>query len=598
MNRDNIDVQYKWDLSKIYCSIADFRKDIDFVKGKLGEFARYKDIEYDENTLYEVITLSLKVNRVLDKLQSYTSLLSDEDTSINANQALKEEVSNLCSQYVEATYFVDTNILKLDYSKIEEFYKKNSKLFDYEIYLKEMNRYKKYTLSDEEERLLASLSKAFGNSYDTYELLKDSDLSFPNFSVDKVEYELNNSNYSLYIEDNNREVRKGAFETLYKIYKQYKNVFGNLITSNIKEEASIAKVRGYKSSLEASLYHDELDISILDNLINTINEKMEVLHKYYGLKKKVLKLDELHLYDVYANLIVDGNFKYPYDKAKNVVYDALSILGDEYISILKQGIEDKWVDIYPNRGKRTGAYSGGSYDTNPYVLLNYQDKYDDMSTLAHELGHSMHSYYTRSNNPYQYGYYSIFVAEVASTVNELLLAKHVIKNSNDKNEKLFILNRLMELFRATIYRQTMFAEFERKIYDLIEKDEPLTADRLSEIYYDLNKVYFGSDVVIDDEIRYEWERIPHFYYNFYVYKYATGLSAACYIVTSLLDGSLKPEDYIAFLKCGKSKSPLESLKVCGVDLSDKSVISSAVDMFNDTICEFEELYFENNDAKI
>ena len=247
--------------------------------------------------------------------------------------------------------------------------------------------------------------------------------------------------------------------------------------------------------------------------------------------------------------------------------------------------------MYPNRGKRTGGYSSGSYDTNPYILLNYQDKYDDMSTLAHELGHSMHSYYTRSNNPYQYGYYSIFVAEVASTVNELLLAKYVINNSNDKNEKMFILNRMMELFRATIYRQTMFAEFERKIYDMIEKDKPVTSDILSQVYYELNKIYFGNDVVIDDYIRYEWERIPHFYYNFYVYKYATGLSAACYIVTSLLNGKMRTEDYISFLKCGKSKNPLDSLKVAGVDLTNKSVISSAIDMFNETIKEFEELYF-------
>ena len=264
----------------------------------------------------------------------------------------------------------------------------------------------------------------------------------------------------------------------------------------------------------------------------------------------------------------------------------------EIYNILKKGIDNNWIDVYPNKGKRSGGYSGGGYDTNPYILLNYQDKYEDMSTLAHELGHSMHSYYTRSNNPYQYGHYSIFVAEVASTVNELLLAKYVIKNSNDKNEKLFILNRMLELFRATIYRQTMFSEFERKLYDRIGNDKPVTADILSNIYYELNKDYFGSGVVIDDEIRYEWERIPHFYYNFYVFQYATGLSAAASIVTRILDGSLKADDYIAFLKCGKSKNPLDSLKVAGVDLSDKTVINDAIDMFENVIDEFEKLYFE------
>ena len=291
-------------------------------------------------------------------------------------------------------------------------------------------------------------------------------------------------------------------------------------------------------------------------------------------------------------MIKGDSFKYPFDEAKETVIKALSIFGEEYIDILKNGIKDRWIDVYPNKGKRSGGYSGGSYDTNPYILLNYQDKYDDMSTLAHELGHSMHSYFARNNNPYQYGYYSIFVAEVASTVNELLLAKYVIANSTNKEEKLFIMNRMMELFRATIYRQTMFSEFERKIYDMIGNDEAVTADILSDIYYNLNKEYFGNNVYIDDLIRYEWERIPHFYYNFYVYKYATGLSAAASIVTRLLDGSLRPDDYLNFLKCGKSKSPLDSLKVAGVDLSEPSVIRDAIKMFEETIKQFEALYYE------
>lgn len=591
-DRSSIDEKYKWDLSKIYGSISEFRKDIDFVKSKLPEFSKFEDIKYDENSLYEVIDLCMNVSRVLEKLQVYTSLLSDEDTGINKNQELKEEVTNLSSDYAKATYFIDTDILKLDYSYIERLYKKNDKLLEYEIYFRDMFRYKEHTLSNDEERLLANLSLIFGNNYESYELLKDNDLTFPNFVVDSKDYELNNSKYSLYIEDDNREIRKGAFETLYSVYKQYKNVFASLLTSNIKEEVSMAKIKKYNSSIEASMYHDELDLSIYDNLVNTVNERMGVLYKYYDLKKKVLRLDELHLYDVYANLVNLDSFRYPIEEAKDIVVKALSVLGEEYVSILEEGLNNRWIDVYPNRGKRTGGYSSGSYDTNPYILLNYQDKYDDMSTLAHELGHSIHSYYTRHNNPYQYGHYSIFVAEVASTVNELLLAKYVIKNSNDKNEKLFILNRMMELFRATIYRQTMFAEFEKNIYGMIEESRPVTADILSDEYYRLNEIYFGKNVAIDDCIRYEWERIPHFFYNFYVYKYATGLSAACYIVTSILDGKITPEDYIAFLKCGKSKNPLDSLKVAGVDLSDKKVISSAIDMFDGIIDEFNKLYFE------
>ncbi|MBQ2872626.1 MAG: oligoendopeptidase F [Bacilli bacterium] len=592
MDRNSIDKKYQWDLSKIYGSIDDFRKDISLVKSSLGEFSKFKNIKYDENTLYEVINKCMSVSRILEKLQTYTSMLCDEDTSVNKNQELKEEVTNLYSEFTKATYFIDTDILKLDYDYIEELCDKFDKLKEYKLYFKNMFRYKEHTLSNEEEKLLADLSLTFGNHYESYELLKDSDMSFPNFNVNGSDYELTNSKYSLYIESDDREVRKGAFNTLYETYKSFKNIFANLITSNIKEEVSMAKIKKYNSSIEASLYRDELDESIYNNLVDTVNDRIGVLHRYYDLKKRVLGVDELHLYDVYANLVKVDNFKYPFDKGVDIVTRAVSILGEEYVSILKKGIKDRWIDVYPNRGKRTGGYSSGSYDTNPYILLNYQDKYDDMSTLAHELGHSMHSYYSRNNNPYQYGYYSIFVAEVASTVNELLLAKYVIKNSNDKNEKLFILNRMMELFRATIYRQTMFAEFERNIYQMIEESKPVTADILSEEYYRLNKVYFGDNVCVDDYIKYEWERIPHFFYNFYVYKYATGLSAASYIVTSLLDGKISADDYIDFLKCGKSKSPLDSLKVAGVDLSDKKVISSAIDMFEDIICEFENLYFE------
>ena len=592
MNRESIDVRYKWDLEKIYGSIDDFRKDIDFVYQKINEFDGYEDVKLDADNLYELISLVMEVSRVIDKLQVYTSMLNDEDTSINKNRELKEEVNNLYSEYIKKSYFVTPNILKLSYSDIEKFIVENGKLAEYLRYFYEMFRFKKYTLSDKEEKMLANLAKIFGNNYETYELMKDSDMEFPSFSVGAEAYPLTNSKYSLYIENSDRNIRKEAFKTLYSTYRQFKNVYANLIISNVKEDVALARVRGYGSALEASLYKDELDTGIYSNLIDTINNGMPVMHRYYGLKKKILGLTDLHLYDVYANLVVDESFKYPFDSAKETVISALSILGDEYINILKKGIEDRWIDVYPNNGKRTGGYSSGCYDTNPYILLNYQDKYDDMSTLAHELGHSMHSYFTRSNNPYQYGSYAIFVAEVASTVNELLLAKYVISHSNDKKEKMFILNRMMELFRATIFRQTMFAEFEKNLYDKIENDEPVTADIMSNMYYELNKKYFGKDVFIDDDIRYEWERIPHFYYNFYVYKYATGLSAACYIVTNLLDGKLDKNDYINFLKCGRSKSPLESLQVCGVDLTDKKVIESAVKMFDDTITEFEKMYFE------
>ena len=446
-------------------------------------------------------------------------------------------------------------------------------------------------MSDNEEKLLSSLGKMIGNNYDTYELFKDCDLSFGSIKDEEGNLvELTNSNYSVYIESKDRNVRKDVFMTLYETYKQYKNTFASLISNNINEEISISKVKKYNSAIECSLYKDEISIDVYNNLISSVNDGMGILYKYYDLKKKVLGVDELHLYDIYVSMVEEFSKKYEFDEAVTIVKNALSVLGDEYISILESGINNRWIDVYPTRNKRTGGYSSGGYDTYPYILLNYQDKYGDMSTLAHELGHSIHSYYTRGNNEYQYGNYSIFVAEVASTVNELLLAKYMIKNSSEKQEKKYILNKLMELFRATIYRQTMFAEFERDIYSMAESDEVLTADKLNQKYYELNKKYFGENVVVDTEIKYEWERIPHFYYNFYVYKYATGLSAATVIVNNILNGNDNAVDnYIEFLKCGRTKNPIDSLKVAGVDITKKEVVDSAIKMFDEVIDEFNSL---------
>ena len=592
MDREKIDERYKWDLSKIYDSVDKFNEDMKKVKDTLGEFDHYKNVTYDENNLYELLSLYMSVRRKLSKLEVYTSLLCDEDMSISKNRELKESVNNIDSSYTKATYFINPSILKLDYQEIINFMEKNNKLKEFKRYFELLFRYKMHTLTDDEEKLLANLSKIFNKNYETYELMKDSDMTFPNFFVNGKEYELDNSKYGVYMEDNDRMVRETAFTTLYKMYKQYRNVYANLLISHVKEYSSIVKIKKFSSSIEASLFDDELELSIYNNLIDVVNNKIGILHKYYKLKKDVLNLPELHLYDVYVNLVSDNNNTYKFDDSKETVINALSILGEDYISILKEGIKDRWIDVYPNRGKRTGGYSSGCYDTNPYILLNYQDKYDDMSTLAHELGHSMHSYYTIKNNPYQYGHYSIFVAEVASTVNELLLAKYIIKNSTNKNEKLFILNRIMELFRATFYRQAMFAEFEKKVYSMIEEEKAISVDILCDEYYKLNKFYFGDNVYVDEDIKYEWERIPHFYYNFYVYKYATGLSVASYIVNGLLEGKITSDQYISFLKCGNSVSPLDSLKVAGVDLSNSKDFEEAVSMFDQTIEEFRKIYFD------
>ena len=595
MDRNTIDEKYKWDLTQIFKSTEEFEECYKKAENLIEDFKKYENI-MGENAkkFYETINTYYEISRVLDKLYTYTSLLSDTDTSNNTYQSLKIKVSNLLDKWSKASFFITPTILKKEYPEIEKYYEEEPKLKDYEIILKREFRYKEHTLSDEEEKLLSNLTKMFNNNYQTYELLKDSDLTFGTI-LDEAQKEvvLTENNYSIYIESKDRRVRKDAFKTLYQTYKQFINSFASTLSGNINENITIAKIKKYNSTIEWCLYHDELDETIYNNLINTVSNNMNILYKYYSLKKEILNLDELHLYDIYTPLIKNFEKKYPYEEAKETVLKALSILGEDYISTLAKGLENNWVDVYPSLSKRTGGYSGGSYDTAPYILLNYQEKYDDMSTLAHEAGHSMHRYYTTNNNPYQYGDYSIFVAEVASTTNEILLAKYLLKTSNNKEEKLFILDKLMNLFKATIYRQTMFAEFEQAIYQDAENDIPLTADYLSEKYYDLNKKYFGSDVVIEKEIQYEWARIPHFYYNFYVYKYATGLSAACHIANDILSGKENAvENYKSFLKCGSKKNPIDSLKLAGVDLTKKEVVESAINMFNDTINEFKKLINE------
>lgn len=593
MERNQINEKYQWDLTKIYPSKEEFSKEFNNVKDKITQFTKYEKIMDNSATdFYNTLKEYYNITRKLEKLYMYTHLLFDENTSNNQNQSLDLTISNLYDEWNKVTFFITPTILKKKYTDIEKYYQEEPRLLEYEILLKREFRYQEHTLSDEEEKLLASMSKAFNNNYQTYELLKDSDLAFGTIQdEDGNDQELTVSNYSTYIESKDRRVRKDAFTTLYKTYKQFINTFASTLSGTVKENQTIAKIRKFNSTIEWCLYADELNISIYDNLIDTVSNNLNSLFKYYQLKKEVLGLEELHLYDIYTPIITNFEKKYPFEQAKDTVLEALSILGDDYISTLKQGIDNRWIDVYPTTAKRSGAYSSGSYDTYPYMLLNYQEKYNDISTLAHEAGHSMHSFYAKENNPYQYGSYSIFVAEVASTVNELLLAKYLLKTSTEKEEKLFILDNLMNLFKGTIYRQTMFAEFEQAIYQDSEQDIPLTADYLSEKYYKLNQKYFGTNVIVDKEIQYEWARIPHFYYNFYVYKYATGLSAACHIVNDIISGKENAvENYKKFLKCGTTKNPIDSLKLAGVDLNKKELIESAIKMFEETINEFKKLY--------
>lgn len=591
-DRKDIDKKYTWNLDVIYSNTTEFNNDYDLVLDKINSLKKYENAMMDNsNNFYDSIRLSFEIERLIDKLYCYANLSFDLDTSNNDKQELCEKVSNLRSKYSESSYFIVPSILKNDYGVIEKYMKENPLIKDYEISIKEIYRYKEHTLSDTEEKLLSSIGKMVGNSYDTYELFKDCDMSFDSIEDENgKKVELNNSNYSLYIESKDRRVRKDTFNTLYKEYKKYTNTFASLISSNMKELSTMAKINKYNSAIEMSLYADDVDIKVYNNLIDSVHKHIDYIYDYYKLKKDILNLDDIHLYDVYVPIGNGFDKKYSYEEAKKVILKVLEVFGEEYINKVKEALDNRWIDVYPTKNKRTGGYSGGSYDTYPYILLNYQDKYNDMSTLIHEMGHSMHSYYSRNYNDYQNSEYRIFVAEVASTVNELLLSHYLLEHSSDVEEKKYILNNLMELYRATIYRQTMFAEFERDISSIIDNDGALTADKLSSMYYDLNKFYFGGGVVVDDEIRYEWERIPHFYYDFYVYKYATGLSAATAIVKGILDKRENAvENYIDFLKCGSRLSPIESLKVAGVDLTNSSVVDTALDEFKNILDMYKDM---------
>ena len=591
-SREEIKEEYKWDFTKIFKDENDFNKCFEETKKLVEDYKKYQGHIMDNaNTLYNSLIDDYELSRRLEKMYSYAHMKSDQDVSNNKNQELVGKVLNLYNLAEKNTYFFRTELLKEDYSKVEEFYKEEKRLLDYEINLKKAFRIKPHILSDKEEKLLSNLGNAFGNDEETYSLLTDSDLTFGTIKDENnKEVELTDTNYSIYIRSKDRRVREEAFNKLYETYKQFKNSISSSLNGHIKQNVSLSHVRNHKTAFDKALFLDELDEKVYNTLVTTVHENLDVYQKYYDLKKEVLNLDEMHMYDVYAELVKDYNKEYTFDEAKELIFKALKVLGKDYVKDLEKPFKEKWIDIYPNKNKRGGAYSGGSYDTYPYVLLNYQNKLDDVSTIIHELGHSMHSYYTRTNQPYQYGEYPIFVAEVASTTNELLLADYLIKNSKDKKEKLSAINHLLELFKGTIYRQTMFEEFEKYAYDIVENDDVISADKLCEKYLELNKLYFGNSVISDELIKYEWEKVPHFYYNFYVYKYATSLSAACDIATRIInkeEGAL--ESYLEMLKSGCTKSPLDTLKIAGVDMTDKKVYESAINMFDDSIEEFKKL---------
>ena len=588
--RDEVSNDYKWDLTKIYKTDEEWNNDYQKLESEITKIKDYTNFIESSENLYKFLTFNEKIERLLNKLYYYAHLNFDVDTLNDKYQEMNQKMIDMLDYFNELTSFVIPTFLKIDYSKIQQYINELPSLKEYEFTLEQIYREKEHTLDEEKEHMLALLGKNLSNPGSTFEALTDSDLTFGNITVDGKEVELTESNYGKYISSFDRNIRKTVFERLFTTYSNFKTTITSIYNGDIDANISVAKIRNFNSALEASLYNDNIEKIVYENLIKTVHNNLNVLYDYYDLKKKVLNLDELHIYDIYTPMIKVDKQDYSFEEAKNLVLDTISIFGEEYKENALKAFNEKWIDVYNNKGKRSGAYSSGFYDTAPYMLLNFENRINDVFTLAHELGHSMHTYFSCKNNSYTNSGYRIFVAEVASTVNELLLAKNLLKKSNSKEEKLNILNRLLELFKSTIYRQTMFAEFEKKIYELRESGNVLTSETICKEYYELNKLYFGNNVVVDDLIKYEWERIPHFYYNFYVYKYATGLSAACYIVKNILDNKENAkENYLNFLKSGGSMYPLDELKLAGVDMNKPEVVESAISMFKETIEEFKTL---------
>ena len=592
IKREEVKKSDKWDIESVYNTLDKYNKDYDIVKSNIIKLSKMQDTFLDNSKNFkEFLLLDSDTSRLIAKLYTYAARKYDEDTGNSTYQELYGKINNLYQEYGEATSFVVPMILEKDEDTIINYLNKEESLKDYRHQLLDVLRYKEHSLSKEEEHIISAYSKVLDSSSDTADFLMDTDMKFGMIKDENdKEVELTSSNYSTLLSSKNRRVRKDAFINYHRVYGNFKNTLTSTLASTCEALSVSSKLKKYNSSIEASLFNDFIPTKLYDNLIKVVHNNLPSLYKYYDVKKKILGLDEFHLYDGYVSTVKSIDKKYSFREGEKLVKDALSILGDEYSKELDKAFTDGYIDKYPNLNKRSGAYSSGSYDTKPFVLLNYVGEYNDVSTLAHELGHSMHTYFSNHYNSYETSDYPIFLAEIASTVNELLLSYYMEDKASTKDEKLFILNERLDLFKATIFRQTMFAEFEKYIHELTDKGEILTSDNICNYYYELNKLYFGPGVVVDDEIRYEALRIPHFYTPFYVYKYATGLSIASYIVKNILNNTPNfKEKYLEFLKSGGRDYPLEVLKIVDIDLTDTKVFEEALDMFKETLDKFISL---------
>ena len=582
--------KYNWNLKDIYQNIEDFNKEKKEIQDILKQIKEYegKICETSEN-LYNCYRLYEQALEKYEKVYSYGMLTYHLDMSNQDSIKLFKEVETLGTEFSVATSYITPEITYADENQINQFIEKDERLKKYERDIKEILKNKKHILSKEEENLLANYSEVFSASENTFDTLTNTEFKFGTLIDENgKEVELTDSTYTLYLKNQNQEVRKQAFDLMYKKYSEFINTITEMYITNVKTKSTTAKLRKYNSTLEKAVDNDDASIGVYNSLIETIDENISVNYEFLKLKKKMLNLPEMHMYDLYVNPCEEEKDEITFEQAKQEVLNALSVMGEEYVNKLKEAFDNNWIDVYAKPNKRGGAYSMGVYGVHPYVLTNFVNSKRDVSTIAHELGHSMHSYYSNTNQTVIDANYTIMVAEIASTVNEILLSDYQIKNETDKNKKAELLYELLEMIRATFFRQAMFAEFEKIAHEKIENGQMLSSEDLNNIYYNLNKKYFGPDVAIDEQIKYEWARIPHFYSDFYVYKYATGISAAIAIATKIINKEAGFVDkYINMLKQGCSKKSIELLKMVDVDLESKETYLNTIKFYNEKIEELK-----------
>lgn len=589
--RREIPEEYRWKLEDVYSGGEGWEADFKRVKQLIQEIEPYQGKVGDSaSTLLAVLELLNEMQRKSDKLYVYSRMRRDEDNANSEFQTLFDRAEGLGVQANSAVAFVVPELTALTREKVIEFEQAEPQLAVYRHYFDDLFRQKEHILSEKEERLLAMSADLSSASANIFTMLNNADIKFPNIHDEQGrEVELTKGRYGRFMESRNRQVRKEAFQGLYQTYQNLQNTLAGTLSSSIKRDIFYARARHYSSALAAALDQDNVSPGVYHSLIESVHGHLDDLHRYMKLRQRLLGVDELHMYDIYVPLVAEFDMEIPYEKAQQMTREGLKPLGDGYLARLQEGFSQRWIDVYENQGKTSGAYSWGTYDTHPYVLMNYDSKLDDLFTLAHEMGHALHSYYSNRSQPYVYSQYSIFVAEVASTVNESLLIDHLLKQSRDRQERLFLLNHYLEQFRGTVFRQTMFAEFENITHQRVEAGDPMTPETLGQIYLDLNRKYFGTEVYMDEEIKVEWARIPHFYSAFYVYKYATGFSAATAIKQSILqEGPPAVDRYLEFLKSGASDYPVHLLQRAGVDLTTPQPVKQALDYFGTLLDEFEK----------